>query len=62
MVKAKDRKDTLINWFVNKNAPDYVVGDVLTIRGTVKDHVEFNGDKWTKLNRVKVLEGFGSKV
>lgn len=61
-VKAKDDKDTLINWFVNTARPDYDVGDELKIRGTVKDHVEFNGDKWTKLNRVKVLEGFGSKV
>ena len=60
-VKAKTETDVLINWFTSK-LPDYLPDDILKIRGTVKDHAEFNGDKWTKLSRVKVLDGFGSKL
>ena len=60
-IKAVTDKQTLINWFMS-NEPEYIVDDKLTIRGTVKDHSEFNGDKWTKLSRVKVLKGYGSRV
>ena len=60
-IKAVTDTQTLINWFSNKS-PDYEVDDKLTVRGTVNDHTEFNGDKWTKLSRVKVLKGYGSKV
>ncbi len=60
-VKAKTDTDVLINWFTSK-LPEFQEDDKLTVRGTVKDHSEFNGDKWTKLSRVKVLDGFGSKL
>lgn len=61
-VRAKTTKsEILINWFTNKE-PAFRPDDKLTINGYVKEHSEFNDDKWTKLNRVKVLSGFGSKV
>lgn len=61
IIKSHTPNGDLVNWFLS-NSPDYDVDDKLKIRGTVKDHKEFRSEKWTKLNRVKVLSGFGSKV
>lgn len=51
----------VIKWFSNK-AAEYMEGDALEIRGTVKKHDEYKGTKSTQFGRVKILSGFGSKV
>lgn len=51
----------VIKWF-SPNKAEYMEGDRLTIRGTVKKHDEYKGTKSTQFGRVKILSGFGSKV
>lgn len=51
----------VIKWF-SSNRVDYIPGDALEIRGTVKKHDEYKGTKSTQFGRVKILSGFGSKV
>lgn len=51
----KDIDGNRLKWFTGVEL-DAAVGDILHIRGTVKDHVEYNGAEETVLTRVRVSE------
>jgi hypothetical protein len=53
--KMRDGHGNRFTWFATKPALKSHVGKTIKIRGTVKDHNEFKGNKSTVLTRVKAL-------
>ena len=54
LYKMTDDSYNVFMWFTTKNTLEE--GEQVTIKGTVKDHTEFNGVKQTVLTRCKKLE------
>lgn len=51
LVKMLDKDGNVLVWWTNTE-PDFAVGDQIAIKGTVKEHGEFNNIKQTVLSRV----------
>ena len=56
LVKMVTKDGILLTWFASSSAEWPEVGDVLSIRFTVKDHDQYQGRKETKVQRVKITE------
>lgn len=51
----EDDNQNIFKWSTTK-AIMWEMGEFYTIKGTIKDHTEFRGDKQTELTRCKVIE------
>lgn len=55
LVKIDTLEGNSISWFANGIMPDLSTGDMVTVKGTIKKHDDYNGFKTTVLTRVKII-------
>lgn len=56
LVIFEDEPGNLIKWFASRELDDLEVGDVVTIKATVKKHDEYQGVKQTQITRATIIK------
>lgn len=55
MYQFKTADGTIFTWWTSKGYEDDVVSTICKVRGTIKDHVEYRGEKQNQLTRCRVV-------
>lgn len=56
LIKYEDEAGNVFCWFASGRKDDIEVGDVMTVKATVKKHEEYKGRKQTIINRAVIME------